>query len=165
MLIEPPIQCLAVFALKHVSSSSPINFFDKLFCFFTATVHCKSSPKNTTRGSVIFPATAFSFMENAWKQLQSNSGDHQNPAHHPQFCTSKLLKYISIWSTTFLHQVLQDHHLSLFQVKGRVIFCGGMRTTTQFIIWQTSALMPRGFQSLLLISAQSLQVEHWSISV
>lgn len=40
----------------------------------------------------------------------------------------------------------------------------GMRATTRFIIWQTSVLLPRGFQNLLLISAQSLRVERWSIT-
>lgn len=149
--------------VRTMSSPKLIQNPPKRIFFFTATVHCKSSPKRNP-WLCHFSIFAFSFMENASKQLQSNSGDHQNPAHHPQFCTSKLLKYISIWSTTFLHQVLQDHHLSLFKVKSRVIFCGGMRTTTtQFIIWQTSAFMPKGFQSLLLISAQSLWVEHWSI--
>lgn len=115
----------------------------------------------------MFKTTYFScqFSKHASKLLQSNSGDHQVSALHTQFCTSKLLKYISIRSTAFLHQVLQDYHLSLLKVKGRVIFCGGMRATTRFIIWQTSVLMPRGFQNLLLISAQSLRVERWNITV
>ncbi len=82
--------------------------------------------KTSIKSKNYFKTTYFScqFSKHASKLLQSNSGDHQNYALHTQFCTSKQLKYISIWSTAFLHQVLQDYHLSLLKVKGRVIFCG-----------------------------------------